>query len=294
MTHAVVRRSLVFAAVVFALVAIPTASYASHAWSTYHWARTSNPFTLKMGDNVSGTWDPYLAEASSDWSASSVLDTTVVAGGTKPKSCRPTSGQIEVCSSSYGNTGWLGVAQIWLSGGHIAQATTKVNDYYHNSAPYNRPEWRRLVMCQEIGHDFGLDHQDENFNNGNLGTCMDYTSDPLGPPSNEHPNKHDYDQLAAIYSHLDSTTTVAASTVGAANGALAGASPAFLDMVPETPNQWGQLVAMSEDGGQAVFELDFGNGYKIVTHVTWTLEMADQMIEWRDSLGNNLGNTQEK
>ncbi len=35
-------------------------------------------------------------------------------------------------------------------------------------------------MCQEIGHDFGLDHQDENFNNPNLGTCMDYTNDPLG------------------------------------------------------------------------------------------------------------------
>jgi len=42
---------------------------------------------------------------------------------------------------------------------------------------------------------------------------------------------------------------------------------------------------MSEDGGQAVFELDFGNGYKIVTHVTWTIDMADQMIQWRDHLG---------
>ena len=59
------------------------------------------------------------------------------------------------------------------------------------------------MICQEIAHDFGLDHQDENFSNPNLGTCMDYTSDPEGPPSNEHPNQHDYDQLESIYSHLD-------------------------------------------------------------------------------------------
>ena len=62
-------------------------------------------------------------------------------------------------------------------------------------------------MCQEVGHTFGLDHQDENFNNANLGTCMDYTNDPS---TNQHPNKHDYDELITIYSHLDSTTTVGA------------------------------------------------------------------------------------
>ena len=49
-----------------------------------------------------------------------------------------------------------------------------------------------MVMCQEVGHDFGLDHQDENFNNPNLGTCMDYTNDPS---TNQHPNAHDYEEL---------------------------------------------------------------------------------------------------
>ena len=60
-------------------------------------------------------------------------------------------------------------------------------------------------MCQEVGHTLGLDHQDENFDNPNLGTCMDYTSDP---GTNQHPNQHDYDELEAIYAHLDTTTTV--------------------------------------------------------------------------------------
>jgi hypothetical protein len=126
-----------------------------------------------------------------------------VAGGTDPSTCSPTSGRIEVCNAAYGNTGWLGLARIWVLRNHITQAITQVNDTYHDSPPYNKSEWRQLVMCQEVGHDFGLDHQDENFSNGNLGTCMDYTNDPDGPPSNEHPNQHDYDQLVDIYEHLD-------------------------------------------------------------------------------------------
>jgi len=88
---------------------------ADHAWGNYHWARTSNPFTLKVGDNVNSAWDAYLNEAISDWNASSVLDLQKVTGGANPKNCRPTNGRIEVCNSKYGNNGWLGIAQIWAS-----------------------------------------------------------------------------------------------------------------------------------------------------------------------------------
>jgi len=27
---------------------------ATHSWGGYHWARTANPFTIKLGNNVSG------------------------------------------------------------------------------------------------------------------------------------------------------------------------------------------------------------------------------------------------
>lgn len=193
-------------------VSIAAPAGASHSWGTYHWARQSNPFTLKLGDNVTSAWDAYLAEASTDWTQSAVLNTTVVAGTVgNVKRCSPTTGRVEVCNASYGNNGWLGIAGISLSGGHIVSGYVKLNDTYFNSSTYNRPEWRRLVTCQEVGHTFGLNHQDENQTNPNLGTCMDYTSQPLGPPSNEHPNAHDYDQLAGIYGHLDSTTTVGAA-----------------------------------------------------------------------------------
>jgi hypothetical protein len=47
-------------AALLALVAFSPSAQANHSWNGYHWARTSNPFTLKVGDNVSSTWDSYL------------------------------------------------------------------------------------------------------------------------------------------------------------------------------------------------------------------------------------------
>ncbi|MGH8678986.1 MAG: hypothetical protein ACREUQ_11610, partial [Burkholderiales bacterium] len=95
-----------------AFAAFPALTYANHSWGTYHWARTNNPFTLNLGDNVSSTWDSYLGTTSADWSVSVVLNTTIVTGLTTPKRCRATSGRVEVCSATYGNNGWLGLAQI--------------------------------------------------------------------------------------------------------------------------------------------------------------------------------------
>ena len=175
-----------------ALAAFVSSASATHSWGGYHWARTSNPFTLQLGDNLSSAWDAYLATTTSDWSLSTVLDSTIVPGGTTAKSCRPTQGRVEVCNSTYGNNGWLGLAQIWVSGSHITQAIVKVNDTYFNTLTYNTTAWRNLVMCQEVGHTLGLDHQDTNFTNANLGTCMDYTNDPS---TNQHPNGHDYEEL---------------------------------------------------------------------------------------------------
>lgn len=250
-----VRRLAGVAALAVVLV-IPATAQASHSWGGYHWARTSNPFTVKLGDNVTGAWDGYLMTTSSDWSQSTVLDTTIVAGGSpRPKQCRPTTGRVEVCNATYGNNGWLGVAGISITGGtHITQAYVKLNDTYFNTAQYNTPAWRNLVMCQEVGHTFGLDHQDETFGNANLGTCMDYTNNPS---SNQHPNQHDYDQLVEIYAHLDSSSTVQAALPSGSAAAAASASA------------FGRLVASSQGGKVQTFVRDLGNGRLEVTHVIW-------------------------
>jgi hypothetical protein len=129
----------------------------NHSWKGYHWARTTtNPFTLKLGDNLSTAWNSVLATTSSDWSQSSVLDTNIVEGSNNKK-CRPTSGQVEVCSAAYGRKGWLGIASVWVSGHHITQGTIKLNDTYFKTSKYNKPEWRNLVSCQEVGHTLGLE-----------------------------------------------------------------------------------------------------------------------------------------
>ena len=246
---------------VLALAVFPSTSVsANHSWENYHWARTANPFTLKVGDNVNSAWDAYLNEAIADWNQSTVLDLVKVAGGTRPKNCRPTNGQIEACNARYGNNGWLGIAQIWINGSHITQAITKLNDTYFETPAYNTPAWRRLVTCQEIAHDFGLDHQDEDFDNGNLGTCMDYTSDPDGPPSNEHPNSHDFQQLLSIYSHLDSF-----NSYDSANSM----PPGFANANVHAVENWGEKVHESANGRSALYVRDFGDGFKIFTHVFW-------------------------
>ena len=234
---------------------IPVSADANHSWNGYHWARTTSSFTLALGDNVGPAWDSSLTGASSDWSQSTVLDTTVVQGTANPRTCKATKGMVQVCNATYGNNGWLGIASISVTGGvHITQGTVKLNDTYFNTATYNTPAWRALVTCQEVGHTFGLDHQDEVFDNPNLGTCMDYTNDPS---SNQHPNKHDYDELVTIYSHLDSTTTVGATSI---------------KQHPQVGNDqasWGRLVAGSRASGQATYVRDFAGGDSVITFVTW-------------------------
>jgi len=266
------RRNSRLLLTVFALVvlaAIPTVTLANHSWGGYHWARTSNPFTLKVGDNVNTAWDSYLNTTISDWSQSTVLNLTKVAGTVTPKTCKATAGMVQVCNASYGNNGWLGIAGISITGGtHITQAYVKLNDSYFNTAQYNTPAWRNMVSCQEVGHTLGLAHQDENFTNPNLNTCMDYTN---SPDSNQHPNSHDYQMLVDIYSHLDTTTTVGAALPPSV-------PPAMKNIVLNSVDQFGPIVKAVKNGpGLATYHVqDFGHGNMVVTHVFWALDSHHQ------------------
>lgn len=240
-------------AVIVMLAAFPFSAGASHSWGNYHWARTSNPFTVRVIDSMSTSWDDNLNTAISDWNASSVMNVVREAGDDSSnvrKRCRPVSGKVRACNANYGNNGWLGLAQIWASGSHITQGTAKMNDTYLASSSYSETN-RQHVICQEIGHDWGLDHQDES--GADLNTCMDYSN----ALDNPHPNQHDYAQLETIYAHLDSTTTIASAPAGFANANV------------HAQENWGTKVRESADGRSAIFERDFGNGFKIFTFVFW-------------------------
>src|SRR5439155_1940134 len=229
-----------------------------------------NPFTVTFADNTTSNWQPFLAQGAVDWSLTSgacnnpqnPVRAVVGSGGGSAKSCRPATGQVKVCNAAYGNTGWLGIAQIWVNGNHITKGSVKVNDTYFNGPPYNIPAWHSAVMDQEMGHTFGLAHQDEDFNNPDLldacgrGSCMDYSADPS---NNTTPNQHDYDELVIIYSaHLDSGTPIAVD----------GSTPSVEGVNLDDPSGWGQAVSFANGRG-IVYERDLVSGQKIVTYVTW-------------------------
>ena len=61
---------------------------------------------------------------------------------------------------------------------------------YYNSDANEAPH----VMCQEVGHDFGLGHTSENGTSQN--TCMDYYRNTSNSDwTSTGPNQHDFDML---------------------------------------------------------------------------------------------------
>ncbi len=279
-----------FALVTGAALTIGSPALGNHQWSTYHWNKGSGELAVPIGDNVTATWDGYLevavgnkkdgsdAGSAKSWNDSVAIQSPLVAGGTTARRCKAAAGRIEVCNLTYGQTGWLGIAGISISGGHITSGYTKLNDTYFNTAKYNTPEWRRLVTCQEIGHNYGLTHTDETFDNVNDGTCMDYTNAPAGGTlggfnygaTNEYPNQHDYDMLnsSAMYGsghpHSGAATNYGVREVGKA-------APAAAEAGLEGGNNradWGRAIAYDSEGRPHRFEKSEG-GRKILTHVFW-------------------------
>lgn len=207
-----VRQFIIGVAAVSVLVVMSVPAQADHAWGNYHWARISiaNPFPLVLVDSVTDDWQPEFIVSVDDWDvehqyvdgwAGPKIFNLGISGGSKSKKtrkrCSMVSGKIRVCNASYGKNGWLGLASINLdSNRHITQGTAKVNDSYSSYWAVNKDE-KYNVMCQEIGHLFGLGHTSTNGNDDN--TCMDYSDDtsPYGP------NAHDFNQLKEIYEYAD-------------------------------------------------------------------------------------------
>lgn len=260
---------------VIGLLLVAAYGQASHSWSTYHWARTTSSFDLTIVNSTTADWDPYVTVAVDDWSASSVLNMVDVdSGDTSTRTrrrCRAPQGQVRICNLDYGQTGWLGIAGISIdTEGHISSGYTKLNDTYFAMPYYNQPNWKQSVTCQELGHNVGLGHQDEDFNNQSLFSCMDYQDPPF-----ERPNTHDYDQLVAIYGHTDSYDSY--QTDGAGGGGGGGgcnAPPGKGCNKAETGGFSGDVgwgVSLGRRGQQETFLRIDPDGTRHVTFVTWAI-----------------------
>jgi hypothetical protein len=233
------------------VIALPAAAH--HSYYGYHWNRTKYP-VVKIGDNVDSSWKSYLATAAGDWKKSSVIDTTIVAGN----GCqRPTIGRVEICTNNYA-AGWMGATSVDAGvGNHIIDAVIKLNNKY---LPNTKPSKRQLAICHELGHSLGLAHQDERFDNPNLGSCMDYTSKPSG---NEHPNQGDYDQLLCIYDPAVKGKTLRTNThscTGTGHVEPAAVQGADAD---------GQPIGAPQQLEDDLYVQDLDNGNKRYTWVLW-------------------------
>jgi len=49
---------LLIICILFVFVSLTAITSAHHSWRKFHWARQSNPFTIKLGNNVSSGWVP--------------------------------------------------------------------------------------------------------------------------------------------------------------------------------------------------------------------------------------------
>ncbi len=183
------------------------------SWNGYKWARTGD-LAIKTVNNTTSIWQPYFSAAITGWSQAGMIDLVPVTGTPKSATgCSAVFGTIQVCNASYGFNGWLGYANVWTSGGFIVQATVKLNDSYYASAKYNTSAWRMSVMCQEVGHTIGLNHNNGVKTDVNTGTCMDYSNNPAGGgtwgAANLAPGEMDFAGLNIIYKDLNSTQLTA-------------------------------------------------------------------------------------
>lgn len=251
-------------------------AYADHSWGNYHWARTTNSFDLILVNSTTADWDGYVDVAVADWSNSSKLMFAQDPNGSTSRQvrrkCDAADGQVRICNLAYGQNGWLGIAGISIDQqDHILRGYTKLNDTYFTMSFYNNDAWKQSVTCQELGHDLGLDHQDEDFNNTSLFTCMDYQNPPY-----EYPNPHDYDQLATIYGHTDSYDSYDTGAGGGGGGGDDGGcnAPPGKGCNKARPQNnadigWGQ--SLGRRGQVETFMRIDPDGTRHLTFVTWAI-----------------------
>ena len=181
--------------------------------------------------------------------------------------CKAPSGKVRICNLAYGQNGWLGIAGISIDAeGHIFTGYVKLNDTYFNWDFYNNPLWKQSVTCQELGHELGLDHQDVDFNNLSLFSCMDYQNPPYPAP-----NSHDFDQLESIYGHTDSYNSYAVGEeFGGGGGCNAppgkGCNKAG---VGNSNREIGWGISLGRRGAHESFMRIDPDGTRHITHVTW-------------------------
>jgi len=163
--------------------------------------RGEGGLSLELWNALDDSWQQEYSEAVNDWNTFCdpkvlVLTTTDVPVDNE---CTQEDGLMKVCNGNYGDTGWLGINQVLKSvpTGIIQSSVAKMNEHYLANADYDE---RLYTMCHELGHGYGLPHTDENFNNKDLGNCLDYSNNPS---NNLRPGSANCQRLFEMYGSVN-------------------------------------------------------------------------------------------
>ena len=180
------RASIAWSVFLVLAVAFGTAgtAWANHRWYCWKYADAE----INFYNGCTGSYSSYANEEALTDSNSWHNYTEV---NLNPVGQQGTTDHLNCFNGSYGFNGWLGIAEILTySGCTVQQGRSRFNQSYLDNPAYGYSTTnKKHVVCQEIGHLFGLSHQ-----KGMAQSCM---NDKILYVPN--PNSHDQSMIASIY-----------------------------------------------------------------------------------------------